>query len=185
LLFSLTHLIRHFGVATHFVTSDRLPELEKKLIDMPTYSEDAVKTIIESFSSKPPSIQPLPPPPPSSPLPSIFSFIKNYHLFAESSTVATQWQQIQEIFSLNSVEAIFRALEKDNSEWASTTLNKMKTCSPTSLKVFCFLFFIFYFYFFKILYKKIIFYIYYNFLCLTGNVQTNHYWKGIRRVADI
>jgi len=97
----------HFGVATHYVASEKLPDLEKRLIDMPVYSEGEAKAIIDSFSSKPPN----------------------------ASIVAKQWKQIQDIFSLNSVEAIFRALETDNSEWASTTLNKMKTCSPTSLKV--------------------------------------------------
>eukprot|EP00026_Physarum_polycephalum_P010650 Phypoly_transcript_10819.p1 GENE.Phypoly_transcript_10819~~Phypoly_transcript_10819.p1 ORF type:complete len:389 (+),score=57.65 Phypoly_transcript_10819:41-1168(+) len=99
--------LMHFGVATHYVTSDKLPELEKQLIDMPVYNDETVKKLLTSFSSTPPA----------------------------SNSVVKNWQKIQEIFSLDSVEAIFRALETDNSEWALSTLNKMKTCSPTSLKV--------------------------------------------------
>lgn len=96
-----------FGVATHFISSEKLPLLEKQLVSLSSVESGTLDKFINSFSSAPPN----------------------------PSAVRTQWQKISAIFSLDSVEAIFSALEKDNSEWAVTTFKKMKTVSPTSLKV--------------------------------------------------
>jgi len=97
-----------FGVATHFIKSKKLPLLEEELRKSQGEKGDLDK-IFASFSSAPP----------------------NY------SAVLSNWKKISEIFSLHSVDSIVYALEKDGSEWASTTLQKMKTSSPTAIKV-CF-----------------------------------------------
>jgi enoyl-CoA hydratase/carnithine racemase len=43
--------------------------------------------------------------------------------------------QVDRTFGYNSVEEIIAALEKDNSEWARSTLETLRKVSPTSLKV--------------------------------------------------
>ncbi|MEQ1491398.1 MAG: enoyl-CoA hydratase/isomerase family protein, partial [Terricaulis sp.] len=44
-------------------------------------------------------------------------------------------ERINRIFALDSVDAIFAALESDNSEWATAQLATLKTKSPQAMKV--------------------------------------------------
>jgi enoyl-CoA hydratase/carnithine racemase len=97
----------HAGVATHYVPSDKLDELEEALVAIE--SPDQVAGVLDRFSQ---SRSKLPDP------------------------MAAQLPQIERCFgNKNSVEEIVSALEADKSEWAEKTLASMRTMSPTSLKV--------------------------------------------------
>ncbi|XP_055523978.1 3-hydroxyisobutyryl-CoA hydrolase, mitochondrial [Wyeomyia smithii] len=93
------------GIATHFVKSENLEELEKALIA--TSNSTAVGDVLKKFNVKDSS-----------------EFVLQKNL-----------KQIDKCFDAATVEDIFANLEKEGSEWAQKTLNTLSKMSPTSLKV--------------------------------------------------
>ncbi|KAL4275245.1 hypothetical protein AHAS_Ahas20G0087900 [Arachis hypogaea] len=100
------------GLATHFVSSEKIVELEKRLISLNSGDENAVRSVIEEFSSE---VKP------------------------DEDSILNKQSVIDECFSKNSIEEIIKSLEaeaqKEGNEWIATVLKGMKRTSPTALKI--------------------------------------------------
>ncbi|KAL9269718.1 3-hydroxyisobutyryl-CoA hydrolase-like protein [Drosera capensis] len=99
-------------LATHFVPSEKLPELEKQLISLNKGEEDAVKSVIEEFSS---DVQ------------------------IDEESILNKQSTIDACFSKDSVEQIISSLEaelsKEGNGWIGPVLKGLKRSSPTGLKI--------------------------------------------------
>ncbi|GAB2275179.1 hypothetical protein Dimus_009941 [Dionaea muscipula] len=99
-------------LATHFVPSEKLPELEKRLISLNKYDGDAVKSLIEEFSS---DVQ------------------------IDEESILNKQSVIDECFSKDSVEGIISSLEaealKEGNGWIGPVLKSLNRSSPTALKI--------------------------------------------------
>ncbi|CEP18413.1 hypothetical protein [Parasitella parasitica] len=98
------------GIATHFVPSSRLEELESRLAEIDEPSHDLVHTTIEEFAVNKDHTP------------------QTYTLHGEHRLI------IDKCFQYNTVEAIVNALKEDGSKFALDTLDTMMKRSPTSLK---------------------------------------------------
>ncbi|KAL6845562.1 hypothetical protein ACP4OV_025057 [Aristida adscensionis] len=100
------------GLATHFVPSEKLEELEKRLLNMNTGDESAVRAVIEEFST---DVQP------------------------DEESVLNKLPTINKCFSAETVEDIIKAFESeasiDGNQWIAPVLNGMRRSSPTALKI--------------------------------------------------
>ncbi|KAL3508948.1 hypothetical protein ACH5RR_028349 [Cinchona calisaya] len=100
------------GFATHFVPSEKLPELEKRLVSLNTGAEAAVKSTIEEFS---------------------------IDVQIDEESVLNKQTIIDECFSKDSVEEIIKSLEveaiKEGNGWISPVLKGLRRSSPTGLKI--------------------------------------------------
>lgn len=101
--------VYHAGLATHYVPSSLLGELEEALITLPNkdVSEANVCSILDKFHST-----------------SLPKFSLESHL-----------KDIQTHFTAPSVESIFESLRKSESDFAKKQLVTLSTMSPTSMKV--------------------------------------------------
>jgi 3-hydroxyisobutyryl-CoA hydrolase len=99
--------VQKAGIATHYVESSKLEELEDELTGCE--SDLAVSKILYKYSS----------------------------LFKDSSdfVLAENLEKINQCFAGATVEQIFKNLEEDGSGWAIKTLEGMKKMSPTSMKL--------------------------------------------------
>ncbi|KAF9902309.1 hypothetical protein EC991_005049 [Linnemannia zychae] len=97
------------GIATHYVSSDRLDALEDRLSKLETDDFDVINMTIEEFVSGP-------------------SHDHKYSLSEHRNA-------IDRCFRFNTVEEIITALEKENTTFAEKTLKTLHIMSPTSLKV--------------------------------------------------
>ncbi|XP_061344065.1 3-hydroxyisobutyryl-CoA hydrolase-like protein 5 [Gastrolobium bilobum] len=99
-------------LATHFVSSEKILELEKRLISLNSGDENAVKSVIEEFSSE---------------------------VKLDEESILNKQSIIDECFSKDSVEEIIKALEaeanKEGNGWIGAALKTMKRSSPTALKI--------------------------------------------------
>ncbi|XP_015167091.1 3-hydroxyisobutyryl-CoA hydrolase 1-like isoform X2 [Solanum tuberosum] len=101
------------GLATHFVSSDKLPLLEQELVKVNTSDPDAISAIISRFSHIPKLKEGSP-----------------YH----------KMKIIDRCFSRRTIEEIIstlenEALDKKEEDWISSTIQLLKKASPTSLKI--------------------------------------------------
>ncbi|PHT39854.1 3-hydroxyisobutyryl-CoA hydrolase 1 [Capsicum baccatum] len=100
------------GLATHFVSSDKLPLLEHELAKVDTSDPDAISAIISRFSNIP-------------------------KLKEESP--CHRMKIIDHCFSPRSMEEIISTLESEALDkkdgWISSTIQLLKKASPTSLKI--------------------------------------------------
>ncbi|CAK7346660.1 unnamed protein product [Dovyalis caffra] len=100
------------GMATHFVPSEKLPELEKRLISLKSGDEIAVKSAIEEFSV---AVQ------------------------LDEDSILNKLSIIDECFCKDTVIDIFKSFEfeasKEGSEWIGAILKGLKRSSPTGLKI--------------------------------------------------
>ncbi|CAH9143204.1 unnamed protein product [Cuscuta epithymum] len=100
------------GLATHFVPSDKLPELEKRLLNLNSGNENAIRSAIEEFST---SVQ------------------------LDEGSVLNKQALIDEIFGKDSVEEIMHSFEaetrKEGNNWINAVLKGFKRSSPTGLKI--------------------------------------------------
>ncbi|PVV03977.1 hypothetical protein BB560_001533 [Smittium megazygosporum] len=103
------------GIATHYVHSKHLPEIERRLAQAKTSSHDEVNAIIEEFVDKD------------------SGDYKNN----TSYTLAPYLDAINRCFGFNTLEEIFEALESETEkkDWARNTLKILKQMSPSSLKI--------------------------------------------------
>lgn len=99
--------VQKAGIATHYVESSKLEELENELCGC--QSDLAVSKILYKYSS----------------------------LFKDSSefVLAESMDRINQCFSGATVEEIFRNLENDGSAWAVNTMATMTKMSPLSMKI--------------------------------------------------
>ncbi|KAJ1807761.1 3-hydroxyisobutyryl-CoA hydrolase, partial [Coemansia sp. RSA 2599] len=101
------------GIATHYVSSERLPMLEKRLQELGTRDHAVVNQAIEEFASQ----------------------------AEESGTIeyslAGVREAIDRCFRYNRMESIVEALkqETEHREWAQKTLETLGKMSPSSLKL--------------------------------------------------
>ncbi|KAG2225376.1 hypothetical protein INT45_005620 [Circinella minor] len=98
------------GVATHYIPSSRLPALEARLSEIDNPTHDIINTAIEEFSAE-----------------------MDQEL--EFSLGGDVRAAIDRCFKFDTVEEIFAAVEKEDSEWGKETLKLLKGVSPTSLKI--------------------------------------------------
>ncbi|RCN49591.1 enoyl-CoA hydratase/isomerase family protein [Ancylostoma caninum] len=97
----------HAGLATHFVPSSKLPDLQTKLLSLDTVTDKTVDAAIREFQPS-----------------SIPHFSLEEHLPVISRT-----------FHSKSVEGILENLKKENSDWSKKQLDTLAKMSPTSMKV--------------------------------------------------
>ncbi|KAI8979274.1 ClpP/crotonase-like domain-containing protein, partial [Mycotypha africana] len=98
------------GIATHYISSSRLPALENKLIDLETIEHEIIQQVLEKFVERKE--------------PSVISLSQDMK------------QMIERCFAFNTVEDIIYALEKEReTPWIRETIQKLLAVSPTSSKV--------------------------------------------------
>jgi enoyl-CoA hydratase len=71
----------------------------------------------------------------SNPKVEVTEVIEKFSVDYPKSSLLEHRDEIEMCFSANTVEDIFHALEKQNTEWCQQTLESLKSKSPTSLKV--------------------------------------------------
>ncbi|XP_053184831.1 3-hydroxyisobutyryl-CoA hydrolase, mitochondrial [Scomber japonicus] len=103
--------VQRAGVATHFVESKKIPDLEKELVDLKSPSAEDVSRLLDSFQNK-------------SGLDAEKPFILDKHI-----------SDIDRLFSSSSVEGIVQNLKADGSDFAKKQAEILAKMSPTSLKV--------------------------------------------------
>jgi len=103
----------HAGVATHAVKEDMLKDMEAALASLgeneKVVCKEQVKQVLDQFDSEE----------------------AKEHTF----TLAKHMQEINRVFSGDTVEQIMESLKSEESELASKALKSMNAASPTSLKV--------------------------------------------------
>ncbi|XP_015232470.1 3-hydroxyisobutyryl-CoA hydrolase, mitochondrial isoform X2 [Cyprinodon tularosa] len=103
--------VQRAGVATHFVESKKIPDLEKELVDLKSPSDTDVSRLLESFQKQ-------------SDLDSDKPFVLDKHI-----------SDIDRLFGSGSVEGIMQNLKADGSEFAKKQAETLSKMSPTSLKI--------------------------------------------------
>ncbi|KAI4806145.1 hypothetical protein KUCAC02_010725, partial [Chaenocephalus aceratus] len=88
--------VQRAGVATHFVESEKIPELEKDLVDLKSPSAEDVSRVLDSYQNQ-------------SALGADKPFVLEQHM-----------SDIDRLFSSSSVEGIVQNLKADGSEFANT-----------------------------------------------------------------
>lgn len=100
------------GLATHFVPSEKMPELEKRLMCLNSGDRNAIKSTIEEFS---------------------------LDVKVDEESVLNKQSTINECFSKDSVEEIIKSFEteasKEGNAWIGPMLKSLKRSSPTGLKI--------------------------------------------------
>ncbi|GAA6219717.1 3-hydroxyisobutyryl-CoA hydrolase, mitochondrial [Lates japonicus] len=103
--------VQRAGVATHFVESKKIPDLEKELVDLKSPSAEDVTRVLDTYQNK-------------STLDSDKPFVLDKHM-----------SDIDRLFSASSVEGIMQNLKADASEFAKKQAETLSKMSPTSLKI--------------------------------------------------
>ncbi|CAF0971777.1 unnamed protein product [Adineta steineri] len=103
--------VLHAGFATHFVPTNRLEEVERKLVDIPKANYNSVKDVLDKSSES-----------------------VNSHA---SFSLQDQLPLINRVFSIDTknVETILERLKSDGSDFALKQLATLEKMSPTSLKL--------------------------------------------------
>lgn len=100
------------GLATHYVPSEKMPELEKRLMCLNSGDRNAIKSAIEEFS---------------------------LDVKVDEESVLNKQSTINECFSKDSVEEIIKSFEteasKEGNAWIGPMLKSLKRSSPTGLKI--------------------------------------------------
>lgn len=103
--------VKHAGVATHFVTSEKLTELESSLLNLVDPHANSIQEVLNDYDKK-------------------CSEEHSKEFVLEKFT-----NQINSCFDQSSMEGIIKALEKDGTEWALKQIEILNKMSPTSLKI--------------------------------------------------
>ncbi|XP_028289470.1 3-hydroxyisobutyryl-CoA hydrolase, mitochondrial [Parambassis ranga] len=103
--------VHRAGVATHFVESKKIPDLEKELVNLKSPSAEDVSRVLDSYQNQ-------------SSLDSEKPFVLEKHI-----------SDINRLFSSSSVEGIMQNLKADGSEFAKKQAETLSKMSPTSLKI--------------------------------------------------
>jgi 3-hydroxyisobutyryl-CoA hydrolase len=98
--------MKKIGLASHFIESTKLDELEKALISCATHQQ--VEQTLNHFESNPENSE---------------------------SELDLILPRIEKCFGASTVEEIYKNLKQDESDWAKQTLKILNKMSPTSLKV--------------------------------------------------
>lgn len=103
--------VQRAGVATHFVESKKIPDLEKELVDLKSPSAEDISRVLDSYQKQ-------------SSLDSEKPFVLGKHI-----------SDIDRLFSSSSVEGIMQNLKADGSEFAQKQAETLSKMSPMSLKI--------------------------------------------------
>ncbi|XP_041120799.1 3-hydroxyisobutyryl-CoA hydrolase, mitochondrial [Polyodon spathula] len=103
--------VQQAGVASHFVDSEKLPSLEKDLVQLKTPSNTDVADVLNLYQAQ--------------------SKVDDGKPFI----LAEHMDQINRLFEASSVEDIMQKLNEDGSSFAVKQLETLKKMSPTSLKI--------------------------------------------------
>ncbi|XP_033114729.1 3-hydroxyisobutyryl-CoA hydrolase, mitochondrial-like [Anneissia japonica] len=105
------HDVYKSGVATHFVESEKLPQLEEELLALSNPVEKDIASVLERYH-------------------------KQCQIGrGQEFSLKPDLEKIDMLFAGNTIEQIFHDLEHDGSEWANKQLQILKQKSPTSMKV--------------------------------------------------
>ncbi|CAF3305932.1 unnamed protein product [Rotaria socialis] len=101
----------HAGIGTHFVPTNKLEEIERKLLEIPNVNHESVKAFLNQHAN-----------------------VTNAH---EKFSLERELSLINELFSINTkdVETIFEKLKLNGSDFALKQLSILEKMSPTSLKL--------------------------------------------------
>ncbi|XP_029315669.1 3-hydroxyisobutyryl-CoA hydrolase, mitochondrial [Cottoperca gobio] len=103
--------VQRVGVATHFVESKMIPELQKELVNLKSPSAEDVSRVLDSYQNQ-------------SSLDADKPFVLDKHM-----------SDIDRLFSSSSVEGIVQNLKADGSDFANKQAQTLSRMSPTSLKI--------------------------------------------------
>ncbi|KAF7658144.1 hypothetical protein LDENG_00016740 [Lucifuga dentata] len=103
--------VHRAGVATHFVESKKIPDLEKELVHLKSPSAKDVSSVLDSYQNQ-------------SSLDSEKPFVLEQHM-----------ADIDRLFSSSSVEGIMQNLKADGSAFATKQAETLSRMSPMSLKI--------------------------------------------------
>ncbi|KAM6978669.1 3-hydroxyisobutyryl-CoA hydrolase, mitochondrial [Tautogolabrus adspersus] len=103
--------VQRAGVATHFVESKKIPELEKELVHLKSPSNEDISNVLDSYQNQ-------------SSLDAEKPFVLDKHM-----------SDINRLFSSSSVEGIMQNLKADGSEFAKKQAETLSRMSPTSMKM--------------------------------------------------
>lgn len=102
--------VKHSGVATHFVSSEKLADLESSLLGLPDPHLNSIQQVLNDYDKQ----------------------CSEGH---KDFVLAKFTHQIDKCFDKPTVEDIVKALEEDASEWALQQIELLSKMSPTSLKI--------------------------------------------------
>lgn len=103
--------VKHAGVATHFVTSEKLADLESSLLSLPSDPDiHMVSKLLDDYDKE--------------------CSDENKEFSLEKFT-----HQINSCFDKPTMEDIISALEEDGTEWALQQIEVLNKMSPTSMKI--------------------------------------------------
>jgi len=103
--------VKHAGVATHFVTSEKLADLESSLLSLPSDPDiHMVAKLLDDYDKQ--------------------CSDENEEFSLEKFT-----HQINSCFDKPTMEDIISALEQDGTEWALQQIEVLNKMSPTSMKI--------------------------------------------------
>nr|XP_058961469.1 3-hydroxyisobutyryl-CoA hydrolase, mitochondrial-like [Pocillopora verrucosa] len=103
--------IKHAGVATHFVTSEKLTDLESALLNLPDPQMNTVQNVLDNYDEMCSDEEQK-------------EFVLEKHI-----------HQINSCFDKPTIEEILQALRDDGSDWAMKQVETLHKMSPTSLKI--------------------------------------------------
>lgn len=103
--------IKHAGVATHFVTSEKLTDLESALLNLPDPQMNTVQNVLDNYDE-------------------MCSDEEQKEFVLEKYI-----HQINSCFDKPTIEEILQALKDDGSNWAMKQVETLHKMSPTSLKI--------------------------------------------------
>ncbi|XP_058469389.1 3-hydroxyisobutyryl-CoA hydrolase, mitochondrial [Solea solea] len=103
--------VQRAGVATHFVESKKIPDLEKDLVDLKSPSTEDISRVLDTYQNQ-------------SDLDAEKPFVLEKHV-----------SDIDRLFSSSSVEGIMQNLKADGSEFANKQAEMLSKMSPMSLKM--------------------------------------------------
>ncbi|XP_061548487.1 3-hydroxyisobutyryl-CoA hydrolase, mitochondrial [Phycodurus eques] len=103
--------VHRAGIATHFVESKKMLDLEKELVDLSSPSAENISSVLDSFQNE-------------SSLDRDKPFVLEKHM-----------SDIDRLFSSNSMEGIMQNLKADGSDFAKKQVETLSKMSPTSLKL--------------------------------------------------
>uniref|UniRef100_A0A4W6FCQ8 3-hydroxyisobutyryl-CoA hydrolase n=1 Tax=Lates calcarifer TaxID=8187 RepID=A0A4W6FCQ8_LATCA len=104
--------VQRAGVATHFVESKKIPDLEKELVDLKSPSAEDVTRVLDTYQNK-------------------------VGIFTHLSLITRVELKISKtaLVGSDSVEGIMQNLKADGSEFAKKQAETLSKMSPTSLKI--------------------------------------------------
>ncbi|XP_019728344.1 3-hydroxyisobutyryl-CoA hydrolase, mitochondrial [Hippocampus comes] len=103
--------VHRAGIATHFVESKKMPDLEKELVNLRSPSAENISRVLESFQNE-------------SSLDSDKPFV-----------LEKQMADIDRLFDSATMEGVMHNLKADGSEFAKKQVQTLSKMSPTSLKL--------------------------------------------------